>query len=153
MTMKQDQPIVLASSGGFIHNVLGSPYRFLMTSADTGGAFALLEVTAPPQSAVPLHVHTREDETFFILDGTIEAECGGCELTLHRNETARLPRNVPHSYRNPDDSPARYLVLITPGGFEKCLEEFARLPADRPPAAEALVAIGKKYGLEFPKPE
>ena len=49
--MKQDQPIVLASSGGFIHNVLGSPYRFLMTSADTGGAFALLEVTAPPQSA------------------------------------------------------------------------------------------------------
>jgi len=55
-----------------------------MTSADTGGAFALLEVTAPPQSAVPLHVHTREDETFFILDGTIEAECGGCELTLHR---------------------------------------------------------------------
>ncbi len=150
--MKKEQPIVLAQNGGSTHYVLGSPYRFLMTSADTGGAFALLEVTAPPQFAVPLHLHTREDETFFVLDGTMEAECGGCALTLPKDATARLPRNVPHSYRNPGTSPARYLVLITPGGFEKCLEEFARLSSDQPPSAETLQAIGKKYGLEFPGP-
>ena len=150
--MKLDQPSVLAPGAGPIHDVLGSPYRFLVTSTDTGGTFALLEVTAPAQSAVPLHIHTREDETFFILEGTIEAQCGGCALMLHKNATARLPRNIPHSYRNAENTPARYLVLITPGGFEKCLEEFARMPADNPPAPEMLVAIGKKYGLEFPPP-
>jgi len=43
-------------------------------------------------------------------------------------------------------------VFITPGGFEKCLEEFARLPHNTPPAPETLVAIGKRFGLEFPPP-
>jgi mannose-6-phosphate isomerase-like protein (cupin superfamily) len=148
--MKPIQPVVLNSGEGSLHYVLGSPYRFLATGAETGGAFALLEVTAPPQHAVPLQVHTREDETFFILEGTMEAQCAGSALTLERNATAFLPRNIPHSYRNPDNVPARYLVMITPGGFEKCLEEFARLPANQPPSPETLVAIGKKYGLEFP---
>ena len=150
--MRPHQPIVVPPGNGLVYNVLGAPYRFLVNSADTGGTFALLEATAPPQSAVPLHIHTREDETFFVLEGTIEAECGGHALTLHRNATAFLPRNIPHSYRNSETVPARCLVMITPGGFEKCLEEFSRLPANQPPAPEALVAIGKRYGLEFPPP-
>ena len=101
---------------------------------------------------MPLHLHTREDETFFILEGSLEVQCGDRLLTLEKNATAYLPRNIPHSYKNPARAEMKYLVLITPGGFERCLEEFARLPADRPPAPETMVAIGKKYGLEFPAP-
>ena len=65
---------------------------------------------------------------------------------LERNGSAFLPRNIPHAYTNPDNIPAKYLVFITPGGFEKCLEEFAGLTA---PTPEALGAIGKKYGLDL----
>ena len=57
--MNARQPIVLPPVGGRIYNVLGSPYRLLVSSAESGGAFALLEATALPQSAVPLHVHTK----------------------------------------------------------------------------------------------
>jgi len=150
--MNSQRLLVVRSVGGTVHVVLGSPYRFLATSAETGGAFALLEATAPPESAVPLHLHTREDETFFILEGSLEVQCGDRLLMLENNATAYLPRNIPHSYKSPGRAEMKYLVLITPGGFERCLEEFARLPADRPPAPETMVAIGKKYGLEFPAP-
>jgi mannose-6-phosphate isomerase-like protein (cupin superfamily) len=150
--MQSGNPLVLAPGAGRVHNVLGAPYRFLVTSKETDKQFALIESTAPPQSAVPLHVHTREDETFFILEGTFEITCGGRTFTLGQNGTAFLPRSIPHSYRNPQHSKARYLVLITPGGFEECLAEFARLPAEQPPAFETLAAIGRRYGLEFPAP-
>ncbi len=145
-------PLIVPPGSGPVHNVLGSPYRFLVTSDATGGAFTLIEVTAPPQSAVPLHKHTREDETFFILEGSIKVQCGDRTLDLHKAGTAFLPRNIPHSYANAENTTARYIMFITPGGFEKCLEEFARLPAGQPPAPETIVAIGKKYGLEFPPP-
>ncbi len=143
-------PIFLPPTAGTVHNVLGSPYRFLVTSAESGGGFALIEVTAPPQSAVPMHRHTREDETFFVLRGAMAVQWGESGYILEKGSTAFLPRNIPHSYRNPMEVAAVYLVLITPGGFEKCLEEFAQLPSGQPPAFDILVGIGKKYGLEFP---
>ena len=143
---------VTPASGGPVHNVLGSPYRFLITSEASGGTLALIECHTSPQSGVPLHLHTREDETFFVLDGTMEVQVEGRTLVLEKNASAFLPRGKPHSYRNPGNSPARYLVMITPGGFEKCLEEFSRLPANQPPNPETLASIGKRYGLEFPTP-
>jgi quercetin dioxygenase-like cupin family protein len=145
-------PVIVLPTGGAIHNVLGAPYRFLVTADQTGGALSLIEVTAPPQSAVPLHIHTREDETFFILDGSLEVQCGDQTLTLERNASAFLPRNIPHAYRNVENLSATYLVFITPGGFEKCLKEFASLPPGKAPAPETIVAIGQKYGLQFPPP-
>jgi quercetin dioxygenase-like cupin family protein len=129
--------------------VLGSPYRFLATSAQTAGSLALIEAIAPPHSEVPLHMHTREDETFFVLEGQLKIQCGGRPLVLEERSTAFLPRNIPHSYANYWDTPAKYLVSITPGGFEKCLEEFGHLSADSRPAPETLAAIGQKYGLIF----
>jgi mannose-6-phosphate isomerase-like protein (cupin superfamily) len=150
--MKLKSLFAVSPSGGQVHQVLGAPYRFLVTSEATGGAFALIESVAPAGSAVPLHLHTREDETFFVLEGTMEVQCQNSIIKLEKNATAVLPRGIPHSYRNPGDSNARYLVLITPGGFEKCLEEFGRLPTNQPPDPEMLVAIGKRYGLEFLPP-
>ncbi len=143
-------PIFLPPTAGTVHNVLGAPYRFLVTSAESGGAFALIEAKAPPGSSVPLHRHTREDETFFCLRGTLAVQWGDSGYILEKGASVFLPRNIPHSYRNPTEEPAVYLVLITPGGFEKCLEEFARLPSAQPPTFDTLVSIGKKYGLEFP---
>src|SRR5689334_22392091 len=98
--MNLTQPIILSAAAGTIHNVLGAPYRFLVTSAESSGAFSLIEATAPPDSGVPLHLHTREDETFFILEGTLEIQCGDSAVTVSKNSTAFLPRNIPHAYRN-----------------------------------------------------
>jgi len=150
--MKPGSPLAVSPSGGQVHHVLGAPYRFLVTSEASGGAFALIEAVAPAGSAVPRHLHAREDETFFVLEGAMEVQCQNSVIELEKNATAVLPRGIPHSYRNPGDSPARYLVLITPGGFEKCLEEFGRFPVNQPPDPEMLAAIGKRYGLEFLPP-
>jgi len=152
-TMTMSQPLIIPPASDKVYNVLGAPYRFLVSSAESGGAFALIEASAPPQSAVPLHQHTREDETFYILEGSLEVQCGDRSFSLKRDSTAFLPRNIPHSYANIQNVAAKYLVFITPGGFEKCLEEFARLPAGQPPAPETMVAIGQKYGLQFLPPK
>src|SRR4051794_8170430 len=137
--------MVIKPKAGGVKKVLGSQYRFLGTRA----AFTLLEGTVRQQTGVPLDLHQREDETFFVLEGRMEIQCAGQTHVLGPKGTAFLPRNLAHSYSNPDTVPAKYLVFITPGGFEKCLVEFSQLPKGPPPAPEALVEIGRKYGLEF----
>src|SRR4051794_13445702 len=97
--------LMVPPGGGPVHNVLGAPYRFLLTSDATAGAFALIESTAPANSGVPLHLHTHEDETFYVLEGTMEVQADGRTVMLEENASAFLPRGKPHSYRNPAKAP------------------------------------------------
>jgi mannose-6-phosphate isomerase-like protein (cupin superfamily) len=151
--MLNQKGLAVPPSGGTVYNVIGALYRFVLTSAETEGAFALLEATVPAKATVPLHQHSREDETFYILEGTMQIECGGRTIKQGRNSTAFLPRNVPHSFTNPGETSAKMIIVITPGGFEKCLQELSKLPAGGPPPMENIIAIGSKYGLEFPAPK
>ena len=96
---------------------MGALLVFRATSEQTGNQFWLAEQTSNGGYASPIHVHSREDETFYVLDGELSVEVGE---TMHRpgpGACVFAPRNVPHSYKV--ESPvARWLVLGTPGGFD-----------------------------------
>ena len=68
------------------------------TAADTGGQFTIVEMTEPPGTEAPLHVHHREDEAFWILEGSVTLEMGDETIEARAGDYAFGPRGVPHRY-------------------------------------------------------
>src|ERR1700748_3309508 len=83
-----------------------------LTGANTGGAYCLLEVSLAPGIGVPRHIHTREDETYYVKAG----------------DTLIAPRDIPHELRNSGNITNHYLLVFSPSGFEEFVMATA-LPA------------------------
>lgn len=109
---------------------MGALMVFKATSEQTGGGYWLAEQTSRLGYASPLHVHSREDETFYVLDGELSVEIGGIDHRLGPGASVFAPRDTPHSYKVLS-AEARWLVLGTPGGFDGWFFATGK-PADRP---------------------
>jgi mannose-6-phosphate isomerase-like protein (cupin superfamily) len=108
------------------------------SSAETGGQYALLEITAPAGLQTPLHVHYREDEGFYVLEGSVAIEVGDQVVELEAGQHAFGPRDIPHRFTVGPDG-ARMIWVLTPGGFEDFVAEVS-VPAEAPtvPPADVL---------------
>jgi mannose-6-phosphate isomerase-like protein (cupin superfamily) len=140
--------------------VVGELITLKMIESDSDGAFALIEEITPPQGGPPPHMHTREDETFQVLEGEVKFVVGGRLLSATAGSVVYGPRGIPHAFRNVGTIPSRMSVLITPAGLERMFEEFGEpvtdlsSPPEGPPDIERLVALNQKYGVEIlPPPE
>jgi mannose-6-phosphate isomerase-like protein (cupin superfamily) len=130
-------------------------------SEDTGGAYTLFEVTSPPQSPPGPHIHHREDEIYYVLEGEFEFLDQDRTFTAGAGSLVYLPKDRLHSHTNPGDVPAKALVLYTPAGVEGWIEEGGKPapdptspppPSEVPELIERLVATAPKYGAEVPPP-
>jgi mannose-6-phosphate isomerase-like protein (cupin superfamily) len=123
-------------------------------AADTGGAYTLVEIAVGPGYAAPLHVHHREDEGFWMLDGHATFEVGDQTFEAPPGTYLFGPRDVPHRWTAGRDG-ARMLYLFTPGGFEQLIEAMS-VPAQSltPPPPELappekFVEIATRFGVEL----
>jgi quercetin dioxygenase-like cupin family protein/catechol 2,3-dioxygenase-like lactoylglutathione lyase family enzyme len=138
----------------------GDRITFLITGAETGGAFFMAEVSVPPGGGVPPHVHSREDESFHLLEGTLTIQVGGKTLIASPGDFVHLPRRVVHSFRNTGNVDAKFLLVVSPAGLEKFFEEAFYPAVDRsvapPPVTGALFArlhaAASQHGLELLPP-
>ena len=101
---------------------LGALAQVRVSGEQTGGAFALADHLARRGNASPVHVHDRDDETFFVLDGELRVFVGEEEHTAGPGTVAVLPRCVRHAYVV-TSATARFLTLHTPAGFERFAAE------------------------------
>ena len=121
-------------------------FDYMVTSADSGGALAALEVTIPPKTLVKPHNHSREDEYTVVLDGTVGARVGDRVVEAGAGASMVKPRGIPHAMWNAGAEPARVLEVLSPGGLEEYFEELAPgLRAKIPPAEYD--ALAERYGL------
>ena len=110
----------------------------LLDSAQTGGAFAAIYLEANFNGGPPVpHYHTREDETFYILEGLFEVEIDDQIIEVGPGDTAFAPRYIPHNWRCVDENGGKAIAIITPGGFEQFLAELAEM---LPPAGPEDIA-------------
>jgi len=138
----------------------GDQIRFLITGAETGGAFFMAEVTVPPGGGPPPHIHQREDESFHVLEGTLTVQAGAKTLSAHPGDFVYLPRGMAHSFRNTGNADAKFLFVVTPAGLENFFAEAFDRAIDGssgpPLATEELVArlsdAAPKYGLKLLPP-
>ncbi|WP_116124311.1 cupin domain-containing protein [Lewinella sp. IMCC34183] len=139
---------VVASGKGAFHKVLGSEVTLKLTGADTYGFLTMLEDHNAPGVGIPLHVHTREDEVFRVLEGQVEFVLGEETMVLGAGDVAFAPRNIPHSWRVVGDKPARSIMLANPSGIEFMFEELGKLTGG-PPDLSKVAEICGRYGISF----
>ena len=145
---------------GRVVAVVGDRYRFLATGADTNGTYALWEAIVPPGGGPPPHIHSREEEGFYILEGEITIQVGEERFKAQAGTFANMPVGSLHAFANETDKPAKMLISIAPAGLENMFFEVGRtLEAGESPAPpthaeiEKLLELAPKYGLEIRLPQ
>jgi quercetin dioxygenase-like cupin family protein len=123
--------------------IVGDTLTLKATAETTRGALTLIECEAAPGGGPPPHIHEREDEAFYVLDGAFEIQLGDELLRAGPGDFAFVPRGMVHRFANVGDTPARILILFTPGGIEEFFRA-AGTPASGdgppPPLDEAEIA-------------
>jgi quercetin dioxygenase-like cupin family protein len=151
------RPTLRTPTEGRTIAVVGDVYRFLATGEDTNGKYALWEAIVPPGGGPPPHVHSREEEGFYVLDGEITFQVGDKRLVAGAGTFANMPVGTIHSFKNESSKPARMLISVAPAGLEGMFFEVGQPVPDgaqtAPPPTkeeiEKLVAVAPRYGIEI----
>jgi quercetin dioxygenase-like cupin family protein len=125
---------------------------------ETDGRYTLVEVLES-EGEQPFHVHHREDEGFWVLEGELTFEVGEETIKASPGSFIFGPKDVPHRY-TVDSGPARLLFILSPAGFEEFIyatsepakERTLPLPPEGPPSEEEmehLGAVARQYGAEL----
>lgn len=142
-------PVVRPTGEGSIYEVLGEQVTLKVTGEETAGAYALVEEISPPGGGPPLHVHSREDEAFYILEGEYEFRIGDQVIRAKPGDFLYAPKHLQHTFRNVSDSNSKMVISLIPAGFEGFFRETGELTQSGPPEIPVVIELGKKYGLEF----
>jgi mannose-6-phosphate isomerase-like protein (cupin superfamily) len=112
----ETEPVFVPPHSGKVLDFLAVTHK--LTSRQTGGALYLFESRFEPRTGNELHVHRREDEIGYVLEGALEVRLGDRTVVLEAGGVARLPRTIPHAIRNPLETPSRYLFMAVPAGLD-----------------------------------
>jgi quercetin dioxygenase-like cupin family protein len=150
------QPVAVGTDEGEARWWFGSLVVIKASSADTGGQMAIIEITEPAGAEAPLHVHHREDEGFWILEGSATFEVGDTTIEAEAGDYLFGPHDIPHGYTI-GAAGCRMLFIMTPGGIEELIIATSEPAASRtlpsPPEEEPdwehLVSMARAYGVEL----
>jgi quercetin dioxygenase-like cupin family protein len=154
------KPTVRIPPQGRTVAVVGDVYRFLATGEDTDGKYALWEAVVPPGGGPPPHVHSKEEEGFYVLEGETTFTVNGERVVATAGTFANMPVGTLHSFKNESSKPTRMLISVAPAGLEQMFFEFGVPLAEGATAAlpptkeeiEKLLAVAPKYGIEIRLP-
>jgi len=149
-------PIVLQPDQGEALWFLGVLATVKASAETTDGRVAVIEHLAPQGFGSPLHVHRREDEWFYVIEGDLRFWVGGRVIDAPAGAFVYGPRDVPHTFTVTSPT-ARFLLVTEPAGFERFMRAFAEpadwpaIPpaADTPPDLGAMVAGAAEHGIEI----
>jgi quercetin dioxygenase-like cupin family protein len=153
------EPLAVRTGEGEARWWFGALAEIKATAADTGGQMTIVEVTEPPGAEAPLHVHRRDDEGFWVLEGDVTFEVGDTTIEAGAGDYVFGPRDIPHRFTVGDQG-CRMLFILVPGGIEDVIKATSQPAPSRtlppPPVAEptpeeiqGLKAIIKEHGYEL----
>lgn len=120
-----------------------------VTGVQTGGAYYLFESVFGPGAGNRLHVHHREDEVCYVLEGALEIRLADQTLVLAAGGVAHLPRNVPHAIRNPLEAASRYLFMAIPAGLDNWFDALEAAERRNTLDDEMYRKLSLDYGIEW----
>jgi mannose-6-phosphate isomerase-like protein (cupin superfamily) len=127
--------------------------RFMIHGQEADERFSLVEHPMSPRAlAAPLHLHTREDEYSFVLEGRMGALLGEEVVEAGPGDLVFKPRNQWHTFWNAGDEPCRILEIISPAGFERFFQELVDMGGVTQADPTAFARLTERYGLEM-RPE
>jgi quercetin dioxygenase-like cupin family protein len=142
MTVRE---LVIGSTEGRRHQVVGDSMRVLASSQDTGGVFEVFEMTGPRESGPPAHAHPWT-ESYSVIEGTVDVMIGDRTIPAVPGCFVQIPAGSFHSYRITSEV-ARVIIVTSPGGAGDFFTEI-----DSVTDMEKAVAIAIKHGFTLPQP-
>src|SRR5262249_25671448 len=140
---------VIRDGEGQQFTVMGAKSSYKATAEDTRGAYSLAMETTPPHSGLPLHVHHREDEAMYILEGEYEIQCGDQTIRATKGTFVFLPKGVPNRFENVTDALGSYIYITSPGGFERFMDQMSKAAAGDPFEMSKVSEIFQNHGIEM----
>ena len=141
------RPIFIQPRSGKVLEIMGVTHK--LTSDQTGGAYYLFESIFGPGDGNKLHVHRREDELGYVLDGALEIRLGDQTLAMGAGGLAHLPKNIPHAIRNPLQTSSHYLFMAIPGGLDNSFNAAEAASKDGAMDDAAFRKLSLEYGIEW----
>jgi mannose-6-phosphate isomerase-like protein (cupin superfamily) len=150
-------PIALERDEGEALWFLGVLATIKASTETTGGRVAVIEHLAPLGAGSPLHVHHREDEWFYVIEGELTFWIGGRLTEAPAGSFVYGPRGIPHTFTVTSPEGARFLLVAEPAGFERFMRTLAEPAASltlppamgEPPDTERMMAVAAEYGIEI----
>ena len=136
---------VRPGEGEHSRSPLGGDVTYIVRGEQSSGALAALEAVNPAGEGPPLHVHTREDEVVYVLEGEIRWKLGDQLSLTGPGSLVFIPRGVPHTWQNVGDGDCRMLITFAPAGMEGFFDRLASLTEFDPDAFRAAAA---EHGME-----
>lgn len=141
MTERMQALVVGPGEGTRLPGPAGGDALIRLRTEDTAGSVALIENVIGPRMGPPLHVHAREDELWYILEGSFRFRADEAILSAQTGSLVFVPRGTAHCFQNLGDTPARIMVMFMPSGMERFFEQHAALlPGPVDPALYAEIA-------------
>ena len=143
-----EQAVTLQPGQGRSVSLRGTEVRFTVESTQAKGA-SCTEWDAAPGFDTGLHVHERLEETWHVLAGELEFRLGEEAFTATAGATVFVPPRVAHAFANRTDTPARFLLIMSPPSHDRYFDELAEILAvDGPPDSEAIADLRRRYDTE-----
>jgi mannose-6-phosphate isomerase-like protein (cupin superfamily) len=133
--------------GGERLHFSGADFVIRASAETTGGAFSITEEIDPLDT--PPHVHTHEDELFYVVEGEHVFQVGDEELEVGPGGLAFAPRGVPHAQRRKVPRQGRTLTMVSPAGFEGFFRELSAAEADGTIGPDVYARVSEKYGITW----
>ncbi|MEM9478046.1 MAG: cupin domain-containing protein [Verrucomicrobiota bacterium] len=124
----------------------GQAGHCLLYGHETAGSLSLSVSVLKKGSEAPLHVHSREDETFYVISGSLDARVGDEHHTLNEGDSVFLPRGLKHRLLCISDE-AKLLMLIHPPGLENFFDEIDQAVSTAPASINEMKQLSEKYGI------
>ena len=139
-----------ADSRGTPIQLQGETIRIKVSTQDTHGKYAVWEARIPSGGGPPLHVHHREDEWFYVLEGKFVFELDGRRITAKTGTSVFAPRHIPHRFQNVGWGEGRLIGMAEPGGLDNFFRDLAvTLKGAREFVPELVTPLAANYGLEL----
>lgn len=139
---------VLRSQEGQIAQVLTDKVCIKLKSKHSPNSMTVMTVDVPPEGSVPPHTHAKEEESYYMLEGSMVMQVGSEELTLEPGDFAHVPPGTVHGYRNCSDQPIRFLAWTVGGLIDEFFVEMSTKIQDIPNDLPKMPEILEKYGIQ-----
>ncbi|MGK7926062.1 MAG: cupin domain-containing protein [Spirulina sp.] len=125
--------------------------KFILSAAETSGQFDIAESQYSYLGGPPLHIHTQQDETHYILEGKLRYQIEEEAIDLEPGDSIYIPKGTPHAWINLEQEPARAIVVLNPGGSEGFFQTVSSPPSEQIDF-ETLAKVARDYHTEIVGP-
>ncbi len=131
-------------NGEWLQVTPGERFKIRIASSQTMGSYAVIEIVADPHNGVPLHIHSKEEEHFIVLEGTLDLAVGDRRWDAPAGTSVTVKRGVPHAWCNPSEMPLHMLVVFSPGRIDGLFKAVAGVDD-----VDKITAIAARYGTQL----